>query len=104
MLMSQEGVWVLGYLPEQQIDQLVDFAVARGKQNFGILSSSSQLGKKITKSAVNKLTEYGLSPKTVLTISNIEDMDQNELLNKIKIFTQYIDTEKGPINPSTPSI
>ena len=99
---AEEGVWVLGYLPEQQIDQLVDFAVARGKQNFGILSSSSQLGKKITKSAVNKLTEYGLSPRTVLTISNIEDMDQNELLNKIKIFAQYIDTEKDPLTLPPP--
>ena len=99
---AEEGVWVLGYLPEQQIDQLVDFAVARGKQNFGILSSSSQLGKKITKSAVNKLTEYGLSPRTVLTISNIEDMDQNELLNKIKMFAQYIDTEKDPLTLPPP--
>ena len=54
---AEEGVWVLGYLPEQQIDQLIDFAVARGKQNVGILSSSSQLGNKITKAAVNKLTE-----------------------------------------------
>ena len=99
---AEEGVWVLGYLPEQQIDQLVDFAVARGKQNFGILSSSSQLGKKITKSAVNKLTEYGLSPRTVLTISNIEDIDQNELLNKIKIFAQYIDTEKDPLTLPPP--
>ena len=99
---AEEGVWVLGYLPEQQIDQLVDFAVARGKQNFGILSSSSQLGEKITMAAVNKLTEYGLSPRTVLTISNIEDMDQNELLNKIKIFAQYIDTEKDPLTLPPP--
>ena len=99
---AEEGVWVLGYLPEQQIDQLVDFAVARGKQNFGILSSSSQLGNKITKAAVNKLTEYGLSPRTVLTISNIEDIDQNELLNKIKMFAQYIDTEKDPLTLPPP--
>ncbi len=99
---AEEGVWVLGYLPEQQIDQLVDFAVARGKQNFGILSSSSQLGEKITMAAVNKLTEYGLSPRTVLTIGNIEDIDQNELLNKIKIFAQYIDTEKDPLTLPPP--
>ncbi len=99
---AEEGVWVLGYLPEQQIDQLIDFAVARGKQNVGILSSSSQLGNKITKAAVNKLTEYGLSPRTVLTINNIEDMDQNELLNKIKIFAQYIDTEKDPLTLPPP--
>ncbi len=99
---AEEGIWVLGYLPEQQIDQLVDFAVARGKQNFGILSSSSQLGEKITMAAVNKLTEYGLSPRTVMTISSIQDMDQNELLNKIKIFAQYIDTEKDPLTLPPP--
>ena len=99
---AEEGVWVLGYLPEQQIDQLVDFAVSRGKQNFGILSSSSQLGNKITKAAENKLKEYGLSPRTVLTISNIEDIDQNELLNKIKMFAQYIDTEKDPLTLPPP--
>ena len=99
---AEEGVWVLGYLPEQQIDQLVDFAVSRGKQNFGILSSSSQLGNKITKAAENKLKEYGLSPRTVLTISNIEDIDQNELLNKIKMFAQHIDTEKDPLTLPPP--
>ena len=99
---AEEGVWVLGYLPEQQIDQLVDFAVARRKQNFGILSSSSQLGNKITKAAVNKLAEYGLSPRTVMTITNIEDMDQNELLNEIKMFAQYIDTEKDPLTLPPP--
>ena len=37
-----------------------------------------------------------------MTISNIEDMDQNELLNKIKIFAQYIDTEKDPLTLPPP--
>ena len=100
---AEPGVWVLGYLPEQQIAQLVDFAVARGKQNFGVLSSSSQLGKKITGATIKKLTEYGLSPRTVLTLNDIENMDQNELLNQIKIFAQYIDTDKDPLTLPPPA-
>lgn len=99
---AEPGVWVLGYLPEQQITQLVDYAVARGKQNFGILSSSSQLGEKITEATINQLNEYGLSPRTVLSVDNVESMEQNDLIDEIKGFAQYIDTEKDSLTLPPP--
>ena len=92
----------MGYLPEQQITQLVDYAVARGKQNFGILSSSSQLGEKITEATINQLNEYGLSPRTVLSVDNVESMEQNDLIDEIKGFAQYIDTEKDSLTLPPP--
>ena len=85
---AEPGVWVLGYLPEQQISQLVDFAVARGKQNFGILRSNSQLGKKITNAAINQLANYGLSARTVFELDNVFQMEQEELLSQIKNIRQ----------------
>ena len=100
---AEPGIWVLGYLPEQQIAQLVDFAVARGKQNFGIVSSSSELGNKITRATKNQLTKYDLSPRTVVTINDIASMEQNELLNQIKIFAQYIDSDKDPLTLPPPA-
>ena len=100
---AEQGVWVLGYLPEQQISQLVDFAVARGKQNFGILSSNSQLGNKITNAAINQLEEYGLSARTVSKLTNISQMEQDELLRQIKIFTKYVDTSKDQLTLPPPA-
>jgi len=100
---AEPGVWVLGYLPEHQISQLVDFAVARGKQNFGILSSNSQLGKKITKAAINQLADYGLSARTVFELDNISQMEQEELLSQIKTFAKYVDTSKDPLTLPPPA-
>ena len=100
---AEPGVWVLGYLPEQQISQLVDFAVARGKQNFGILSSNSQLGVKITNAAINQLDEYGLSARTVFKLNNIAQIEQEELLRQIKIFTKYVDTSKDRLTLPPPA-
>ena len=100
---AEPGVWVLGYLPEQQISQLVDFAVARGKQNFGILSANSQLGKKITNAAINQLADYGLSARTVFELDNISQMEQEELLSQIKTFAKYVDTSKDPLTLPPPA-
>ncbi|MEK9640376.1 MAG: penicillin-binding protein activator [Alphaproteobacteria bacterium] len=100
---AEPGVWVLGYLPEHQISQLVDFAVARGKQNFGILSSNSQLGKKITKAAINQLADYGLSARTIFELDNISQMEQEELLSQIKTFAKYVDTSKDPLTLPPPA-
>jgi hypothetical protein len=100
---AEPGVWVLGYLPEQQITQLVDFAVARGKQNFGILSSNSRLGKKITNAAISQLSEYGLSPRTVFELYNISQMEQEVLLSQIKTFAKYVDTSKDPLTLPPPA-
>ena len=100
---AEPGVWVLGYLPEQQISQLVDFAVARGKQNFGILRSNSQLGKKITNAAINQLANYGLSARTVFELDNVFQMEQEELLSQIKTFAKYVDTSKEPLTLPPPA-
>ena len=100
---AEPGVWVLGYLPEQQIIQLVDFAVARGKQNFGILNSKSQLGNKITNAATDQLAKYGLSPRTVFELDNISQMEQEELLSQIKTFTKYVDSSKDPLTLPPPA-
>ena len=100
---AEPGVWVLGYLPEQQISQLVDFAVARGKQNFGILSANSQLGKKITNAAINQLADYGLSARTVFELDNISQMEQEELLSQIKTFAKYVDTSKDLLTLPPPA-
>ncbi len=100
---AEPGVWVLGYLPEQQITQLVDFAVARGKQNFGILSSNSQLGKKITNATIDQLAEYGLSARTVFELDNISQIEQGDLLSRIKTFAKYVDTSKDPLTLPPPA-
>ena len=93
----------MGYLPEQQIIQLVDFAVARGKQNFGILNSNSQLGNKITNAATDQLAKYGLSARTVFELDNISQMEQEELLSQIKTFTKYVDSSKDPLTLPPPA-
>ena len=100
---AESGFWVLGYLPEHQISQLIDFAIARKKQNFGIISSSSQLGTKITNAAIQQLGEYGLLPSSVLYLDDISMMEQQQFLSKIKKFTQYVDTTKDPLTLPPPA-
>lgn len=93
------GNWVLGYLPEQQIDHLLGFAVSQNKTRVAILASEDPFGQQILNHAVLRLSELGLPPvrTTVLTPDVLSDEDS--LKQAIKAFSQYT----KPASESAPS-
>ena len=86
---ASPGNWVLGYLPEQQIDHLLGFAVGENKTRIAILASEDPFGQQILGHVVKRLANFGLQPAqtTVLPPSVLADDDR--LKEAIKIFSRY---------------
>ena len=40
-LVASSGSWLMGYLPEQQLDLLLGYAIADGRQRFAIIAEDS---------------------------------------------------------------
>jgi len=47
-LANKEGIFLMGFTPEQQIEKIVSYSISRGKNNFSIISPNNQYGIKIT--------------------------------------------------------
>ncbi|MCE3255604.1 MAG: putative lipoprotein [Rickettsiaceae bacterium] len=47
-LANKKGVFLMGFLPEQQIERITSYAISSGKENFAIIAPNNQYGKKFT--------------------------------------------------------
>lgn len=45
-LANKKGVFLMGFLPEQQIERITGYAVLQGKEDFALIAPSNQYGKK----------------------------------------------------------
>lgn len=45
-LSGKKGVFLMGFLPEQQIERITAYSISQGKDNFAILAPSNQYGQK----------------------------------------------------------
>lgn len=43
-LMNKPSVFLMGFLPEQQVERIVSYSISRGKNNFAILAPNNQYG------------------------------------------------------------
>ncbi len=47
-LANKRNVFLMGFLPEQQIERITSYAIANGKENFAIIAPSNQYGQKFS--------------------------------------------------------
>ena len=103
-LVAARGSWLMGYLPEQQLDLLLGHAIANGRQHFAILAENSPFGERLATHAQRRLAQSGLPAKesTVLLKKALESEDL--LKRAIKKFSRYVApaeneviTEKPPV-------
>ena len=47
-LAGQKGVFLMGFLPEQQIERVSSYSIANGKDNFAIIAPNNQYGQKFS--------------------------------------------------------
>ena len=83
------GNWVLGYLPEQQIDHLLGFAVGENKTRIAILASEDPFGQQILGHVVKRLSQFGLRPAQTTVLPPVVLADDDSLKKAIKIFSRY---------------
>ena len=86
---ASPGNWVLGYLPEQQIDHLLGFAVGENKTRFGILASEDPYGRQILGHAVKRLDQFGLQPVQTTVLPPAVLANDDSLKEAVKIFSRY---------------
>ena len=81
--------WLLGYLPEQQLDRLLGHAVGLGKSKFAIIAQDAAFGQRLLAHATSRLDEFGLQPEAVRILTNAEMNDENSLKRAIREFARY---------------
>lgn len=86
---ARSGLWILGLVPEQQIDVLLAEAVLNGYDNIAILSDYSDYGGALTKHITSRLSDFGLSAARVTIIDGTVGADDEGLVASLKDFTHY---------------
>jgi branched-chain amino acid transport system substrate-binding protein len=81
--------WLLGYLPEQQLDGLLGHAVGLGKSKFAIIAQDAAFGQRLLTHAISRLDDFGLQPKAVRILTEAEVNDENSLKQAILEFSRY---------------
>ena len=66
---AQPGLWVMGLVPEQQIDSQIAGAIAAQYDSFAILSEQSAFGDQLTSHIVGRLGDFGLNAANLLSVN-----------------------------------
>jgi len=83
------GQWVLGYLPEQQIDHLLGHAIAQNRNKIAILASEDTFGQRLLSHTQNRLGSFGLTPAEVTTLPQAVLAEEDSLSQAVQRFTRY---------------
>lgn len=94
--------WLLGYLPEQQLDGLLGHAVSAGKRRFALIGQNSLFGQRLLNHASQRLADFGLKPEAVRVLSDGELADETNLKNAIRDFTRYVPPVDDAPLPDSP--
>ena len=84
------GQWVLGYLPEQQIDHLLGHAISENSTKIAILASEDTFGQRLLSHTQNRLSSFGLQPAEVTTLPQELLADEESIKAAVQRFTRYI--------------
>ena len=94
------GQWVLGYLPEQQIDHLLGHAIAQNRTKIAILASEDMFGQRLLSHTQNRLASFGLNAAEWMTLPQPVLADEASLRQAVQQFTRY--QKPDPENPQLP--
>lgn len=99
---ARPGLWVLGLLPEQQIDALLAESILKGHDNIAILSDYSDYGRALSAHLVGRLAAFGIAPATVSVVDGTVGADDENLVQALKAFTHYKPLEDDQLIQDVP--
>ena len=96
---ATSGSWLLGYVPEQQIDLLLAHALTSGRGKVGIIAEEGAFGQRLAGHAAKRLAQFGLQPEVSMTLGAAVLADEDSLKASVRTFTGYVppaDDEQTP--------
>ena len=97
---AARGSWLLGYVPEQQVDVLLGYALTSGQNRVGIIAEDAPFGQILAEHAVDRLAQFGLRPEETLTLTGAMLADEDQLRSAIQRFTGYQPPAEGETAPA----
>jgi branched-chain amino acid transport system substrate-binding protein len=100
--MAATDYWLMGYLPEQQLDGLLGHAISKGKRKFAVIAQDTVFGQRLLAHANRRLIDFGLQPEALRVLSDEELADENKLKAVIRNFTRYVPPKEGELIGESP--
>ena len=100
--MAATDHWLMGYLPEQQLDGLLGHAISEGKRKFALIAQDTVFGQRLLAHANRRLADFGLQPEAFRILSDEELADENNLKAAIRDFTRYVPPLEGEMIGESP--
>ena len=100
--MAAADYWLMGYLPEQQLDGLLGHAISEGKRKFAIIAQDTVFGQRLLAHANQRLADLGLQPEEIRVLSDEELVHENTLKSIIRNFTRYVPPLEGEMISDSP--
>jgi len=100
---ARPGRWVMGYLPEQQLDMLLGHAISTGKERIAILSATDIFGTKLRDHALRRLQELGIGLADLRLLEEDILDDQQALADEVRAFARYIPPVEGQLDLPPPA-
>ena len=100
--MAAKDHWLMGYLPEQQLDGLLGHAISEGSGNLRLLLKIQFLANVSFPMQIKRLAEFGLKPEAFQILSDEDLDDENNLKAAIRNFTRYVQPLEGEMIGESP--
>lgn len=81
--------WLMGYVPEQQLDLVLAHAIAQGATKFAVLAQDSAFGARLQQHAQTRLSAFGFPILESRALTPAELADEAALKSAIKTFARY---------------
>ena len=97
---ADQASWLLGYMPEQQIELLLGHALTVGHSKIAILVEESPFGQRLAAHTVQRLQQLGLTPEVMQTLTQAQLAADDQLKTAIREFTGYVPLEENEEAPA----
>ena len=97
---SGPNSWLMGYVPEQQLDLVLAHAIAQGANKFAVLAQDSAFGVRLQQHAETRLSAFGFPILESRILTPAELADETALKSAIKAFTRYRENSDDSDDPT----
>jgi ABC-type branched-subunit amino acid transport system substrate-binding protein len=96
---AAQGSWLMGYLPEQQLDLLLTHAIVEGRTRFAIIAEDTAFGKRLATHTQRRLSQLGMPTQDTMVLRAQALASEDLLKRAIRGFARYVE----PVDDTSPT-